>query len=146
MSDLIRQDGQTIAQSWTGDLLELDDAVIAVSGASGLIGRHIVSLLLALSEMYGTKTTVIALGRRLDTLQSVFTPWLPDQRFQLRQANPSEGESWPPEATHLIQAASPATPGVFATDPVGVIRANVLGMLSALDCAAANGSYLSFIS
>jgi len=146
MIDLVMEDGHTVAQSWMGDLTELDGATVAVSGASGLIGRHIISLLLGLSEVYGLKLTVIALGRSRARLDSVLSGWRDDSRLSLIEADISNKNAWPSVASHLIHAASPATPSAFAQDPVGVIKANVLGTLNAIDCVADSGAYLSLVS
>jgi len=146
MTDLIREDGLTVARSWTTDLSELENSTIAVSGASGLIGRHLVSLLLGLSDIHGLNLSVIALGRIQNVLACAFTDWRDDPRLTLKQANISAPNAWPANATHLIHAASPATPTAFAQDPIGVVRANVLGTLNAIDAAVTSKAYLSFVS
>jgi len=146
VTDLIRDDGLTIARAWHDGAPELDGAGVAVSGASGLIGRHVVAVLLGLADVHGTPTTVFALGRNRAKLEAAFATWRDDPRLRLVEADLADGGSWPPTATHLIQAASPATPGAFADDPVGVIRANVLATLRGVDQAVALGARYCYIS
>jgi dTDP-glucose 4,6-dehydratase len=148
MGGLIREDGLTVARAWLADGLdaaELDGAVVAVSGASGLLGRHIVAVLLGLAETYSLDTRVTAVGRDEGRLRGAFAEWDEDGRLAFHAADVSRPGGWPEGATHLIHAASPATPKLFAENPVGVIDANIVGTRSALD-AAATEAYVCFIS
>ncbi|MCL2736398.1 MAG: NAD-dependent epimerase/dehydratase family protein [Propionibacteriaceae bacterium] len=146
MNTLITEDGLDVARQWVGDLSELRGSTIAISGATGLIGQHVVALLLGLSEVHDLGLTVIAMGRSLTRLESVFSRTEDYPNLTLMEADISTPGSWPTQATHLIHAASPATPLLFATDPLGVVRANVLGTLTAIDCATESGAYLSLVS
>ncbi|MDR1791379.1 MAG: NAD-dependent epimerase/dehydratase family protein [Propionibacteriaceae bacterium] len=140
MEDLITADAQRIAADWSLSTTELKGAVVAVSGASGLIGRHTVSLLLELSRAFNLDTTVVAMGRDETRLHKVFK-----EADDLLFFSSDVTAAWP-KATHLIHAASPATPGAFADDPVGVIKANVIGALAALQEAEQLGAYVAFVS
>lgn len=146
MIDLVKQDGLTIAKLGTFSLAELEGASIAISGASGLIGRHLVAVLLGLADVHGINLTVSAIGRSFEKLQAVFAAWRLDPRLILVQGDVTQSGVWPDQVTHLIHAASPATPKAFAEDPVGVIRVNTEGSLRAVDHAIANQAYYCFIS
>ena len=119
---------------------------MAVSGASGLIGRHIVSVLLALSRAYKLNLKVIAIARDQKKLEHAFVAFQDEPSLVLRPCDIAQAGSWPTEATHFVHAASPATPLLFATQPTSVILANVLGTLHALQTAVDSGAYVLFLS
>ena len=144
-SEIIRDDGLTVATGWGDPPSSLDSKVVAVSGASGLIGRHVVAVLLGLSDVYDFPITVVAMGRNRDRLEVALQPWAGDPRLTIRQKGLSP-KMWPTNATHLVHAASPSAPAMFRTDPVGVIEANVDGTAYALRHATATGASVVLVS
>lgn len=146
MSELIVEDGLTVARAWHADCSELAGANIAISGASGLLGKYLVSVLLGLAQVHDLPLKVIAIGRDVDKLAAALDAWHGDKRLELVAADVSTGDLWPTAATHLIHAGSPATPKGFVENPVGVIKANVLGTLGAIEQARLHGSYICLVS
>jgi dTDP-glucose 4,6-dehydratase len=138
---LIAEDGRRIAASWPIPTDELENSRIAISGATGLIGQHLVAVLLGLNERFGLGLQITALGRNLARLHQAF----PETQIAKRAGAIDNPDSWP-AATHLVHAASPATPKLFAEDLVGVVRANVLGTMAALDSARKSGAHVTLVS
>ena len=101
---------------------------ILVTGATGLIGSHLVERLLEMGA------EVIALGRNEKKLKHVFSKVFNNENISLVAANISERM---PEklgrVDYIFHAASPISGDEIKSRPVDVISANLNGTLNCLD-------------
>lgn len=102
---------------------------VLVTGATGLLGTHIVRRLL---EVQGCHIT--ALGRNIQKLQYVYGDYQGAGALSLHEGDvavkmPSLGNS----IDYIFHAASPIAGDVIKTKPVCVIKSNISGMINCLD-------------
>ena len=103
----------------------LTDINILIVGASGLIGRALVDTLMQLPD----KTFHLYAGvRDLVYAQSCFMRYKDDESFTLIQCDVTALIPFDIDFHYIIHAASYAGPAAFHNDPVGVMKANILGV------------------
>ena len=119
------------------------DRVIAVTGATGLVGSYLMRALDAVNRAHGLNLRLIALCRdpeaaksRLAGIQSLAC-LLYDAR------RPIEADF---SADYLVHAASNAHPLAFSSDPVGTMQANLLGTMHLLELLRRTGGRLLLCS
>lgn len=112
----------------------LDGKRLAVFGATGMIGRFLIDVLMYRNAHCGANCAVLAVSRSEETANACFAPYRDDPRFSFAAqdvAAPLRTDF--PKADYLIHAASNTHPRAYATDPVGTITANVIGTKNLLD-------------
>ncbi|NML24989.1 NAD-dependent epimerase/dehydratase family protein [Zoogloea dura] len=107
---------------------------VYLTGGSGMLGGYLALVVAALQRKLADPPRLSLLARdpaRLTArLGKALDPGLCEVIEGALEA-PPPSRFGPPDV--LIHAASPASPRNYATDPVGVIRANALGTLGLLD-------------
>lgn len=103
----------------------LDHANILITGASGLIGRTLVDVLMQLPNR---KFKVFAGVRDLVYAQDCFVNYQNDVSFKILQYDVTEVMTFDIDFHYIIHAASHATPKTFGVDPVGVMKTNICGV------------------
>ena len=125
------------------DARTLEGATVLVTGATGMVGSCVTDLLARLSQRDRLHLKIVALCR--DAGRAA-------QRFaHLREVEPVSGDMTGagelPGADFVVHAASNAHPMAFSTDPVGTMKANLVGTMRLLerlrDCG---GRRLLFVS
>lgn len=101
---------------------ELSGKNILVTGATGLIGSCLVEVLLSHP---GIDYEVYASGRNKDRF---FRRFAPRPHLHFIQHDVTKPLVADVDFHFIVAAASGATPNVYATDPVGVMKANFLGV------------------
>lgn len=103
----------------------LDKANILVVGATGLIGRALVDVLMQLPD----KTFHLYAGvRDLNYAQYCFAKYDNKAAFTVLRYDVAMPVPFDVDFHYIIHAASYAGPGAFKHDPVGIIKANILGV------------------
>lgn len=104
---------------------KLDGKNILITGASGLIGGCLVDILmLNLNINYH----VYASGRNLCNLKQRFCAYLSSSHFSVLEYDVTKPLSSDIDFHYIVAAASGASPQIYSTNPVGVIKANVFGV------------------
>ncbi|MDN4641982.1 NAD-dependent epimerase/dehydratase family protein [Agreia sp. PsM10] len=119
------------------DWTRLDGKVVAITGATGLIGSYLVELLLRKNVTGSTHVDVIAVGRSLDRLNTRFARY--GTRADLRLLESSIGLPSGTRADFIVHCGGNATPATINGDPVGTMDANFNGMKAILDYARTEG-------
>lgn len=103
----------------------LNNVNILIAGASGLIGRALVDVLMQLPD----KTFHLYAGvRNLSYAQNCFREYKDADTFSLLQWDVTTMMPFDIDFHYIIHAASYAGPEAFHRDPVGVMRANIWGV------------------
>ena len=105
------------------------DKTIIVTGATGLIGSHLVERL-----MEAENTHVIAISRNEEKLKTVFEKYLLNSKFSII----AQDASLPfpvldKDVDMIFHAASPISGQIIADSPVDVIEPNIFGIKNCLD-------------
>ena len=125
-------------------LPEKKDAIILITGATGLIGSCIADAFLLSDIEIGTNYTVIALGRSEEKLKQRFSYASDHIVFQAQDINdPYNGDVKP---DIIIHAASNADPVAYALHPAETLLTNIYGTKNMLDLAKGCGARLLLTS
>lgn len=100
-----------------------------VTGATGLIGSFMVDALLALDR----DVTVYAAGRSAEGMRRRFGDRMDDPRFRYVPYDATKPVQFDFDADYVVHAACSAHPMAYATDPVGIMQANVFGTMQLLE-------------
>lgn len=119
---------------------KLDDKALLLSGATGMVGKCIIDVLLRRNREYGCKTKIIALSRDERKAFQRLSGYWEDPCFQYTACDVNNGVPFVGKADYIIHAASNTHPLSYATDPVGTICSNVIGTKNLLDYGAGHGT------
>lgn len=113
---------------------------IVVTGAAGMIGSHLVDLLLARGD------SVVAVDNYLTGSASNLAHVVDHPNFELIVADVSEGLAVSGSIDAVVHLASPASPLHFRTIPLQILRVGSIGTLNALDLADRNSARYLYAS
>ncbi len=116
---------------------KLQDKSVLLSGATGLVGSFLTDVLMTANED-GLNCTVYALTRNPEKAVARFSAWQgrPQLRFIEADINASLAGKLPEKADFVLHLASNTHPLQYATDPIGTVMTNLLGLQHLLDFAA----------
>jgi UDP-glucuronate decarboxylase len=131
-----------------GDLAweRLAGARVLVTGATGMTGLYVTRALLALSRRLGTAPRVVGLVQNRSKAERLYAEALAAGALELAVQDVAEPFGVDGAVDWVIHTASPANPAAFRDDPVGVVRANVLGTLHGLELARSRGAAICLVS
>lgn len=116
----------------------LTGKTVVISGATGLLGRFLIDLLMHKNATEELGCSVIALGRSASKAKQMFHAYWTDPSFSFVQCEINSGDI--PlscdTAEYIIHLASNTHPVAYATDPIGTITTNVIGTNHLLKIAA----------
>lgn len=101
---------------------------ILITGATGLIGSHIVDAL-----MREGNSTVIALSRSEEKLKRGFKEYLEKQNFKIVAQNITEPLKIKEKVDYIFHAAGPMEGKIIQNYPVDVINPNLIGTINCLE-------------
>ena len=132
---------EEIARAANADVAwsKLDNKNILITGATGLIGKYLIEVLLKRNELKQIKTKIIAVGRNEEKFNQRFAEYkdcheLSFYKHDVQQSF-SDLKQKPDVIVHL---ASNTHPRLYASDPIGTEMANILGTQHLLELAADN--------
>ncbi|MBR3312720.1 MAG: NAD-dependent epimerase/dehydratase family protein [Atopobiaceae bacterium] len=115
----------------------LDGATIAVAGATGMIGTFLVDVLMHARARRLVDARVLALGRSERKARERL-PYFEDTAFSFEELDVGVPGSKPAEqADVVVHLASTTHPRAYATEPVGTVASNVIGLMNLLEYACA---------
>lgn len=145
---IIREDLQTIYNS-SIDWSKFYNKTILITGANGFLPAYLVETFLYLNFVNpNNNVKVVALVRNIDNAKTRFRDYkdVPNLEFILQDV--SDPIRLSKKIDYIIHAASQASPKYYGLDPVGTLKANVLGTINLLNLATYNKieSFLYFSS
>lgn len=125
---------QTIAEQ-TLPWYKLENKTVLLSGATGMIGKCLIDLLMLRNKLFGSNIEVIALSRNAETAKRRFEEYwnLPEFTYFSCDINNEIPECG--KADFIIHAASNTHPKQYSGDPIGTIASNIIGTKNLLDYA-----------
>jgi UDP-glucuronate decarboxylase len=114
---------------------KLQDKRVMLSGATGLIGSFLVDVILEKNLMDGLNCTVYALGRSEEKAKNRFSKFAEDQHFVFVPYDvklPLIRDDIE-KVDYILHLASNTHPMLYATDPIGTITTNIIGVQNLLD-------------
>ncbi len=115
---------------------------VMLSGATGLIGSFLVDVILEKDIKDGLDCTVYALGRNEEKAKQRFTKYVDDQHFVFIPYDvklPLVRDDLD-TVDYILHLASNTHPMLYATDPIGTITTNIIGLQNLLDFAVEHHS------
>ncbi|MFT4234763.1 MAG: NAD-dependent epimerase/dehydratase family protein, partial [Microbacterium sp.] len=119
---------------------KLNGTTVLVTGASGMLPSYTVRSLLALNDARDASITVIGLVRNEEKARRLLSDIVDRDDFQLLAQDVSAPLTIDGPVDYVVHGASAARPSLHAADPVGTIRANLLGTFGLLDLCVAKQS------
>ena len=114
---------------------------VMISGATGMIGSYLIDLIQWANRNQGLDCMVYALGRNPEKAQNRFGPYMGDNYFRFLPCDITAPLDLPiSKVEYVIHAASTTHPKAYASDPIGTVTANVLGLQNLLEFASTHGN------
>ena len=114
---------------------KLKNSSILISGASGMIGVFLIDVIMYKNRNEDFSCQVYALGRNADKAKRRFEEHWNSNEFQFIESDINEeirvSEAYKIE--YVVHLASNTHPVAYATDPIGTITTNVIGLNNLLD-------------
>lgn len=117
---------------------KLQDKSILIVGASGLIGTCMVDALVYRNQYYGSNIKIYTLGRSRSKAELRFGDYLKENKITFIEQNITQPLTIDEHFDFYIHGASNTHPVAYASDPVGTITTNILGMHNILEHAVAH--------
>ena len=115
---------------------KLQNKRIMLSGATGLLGSFLVDVLMQ-KNTEGLDCTVFALGRTQKKAEERFSKWWGDKHLVFLSYNVNQPfvRDDIGSVDYVLHLASNTHPMQYATDPIGTITTNIIGLQNMLDFA-----------
>ena len=128
------------------DWSPMEGKTVLITGAGGFISFYLVSALLQRNDMTGAGISVIGLIRNKERALEKYGALAEREDLELVEQDVCESFCIDAKADYVIHAASQASAWHFENDPVGTIRANLVGTDAALRYARESGAVFMLIS
>lgn len=120
------------------DWERLNGQTILITGATGMIASCLVDALMMRNQTAGMDCRILAVGRSEDKARDRFGQWFGTPWFSFLNWDINQPEDRPMEhVDYVLHAASNTHPVAYATDPIGTVTANVIGLHNMLELASA---------
>ena len=132
--DIIQEDLQMMSEArlpWR----ELDGKTILVTGATGMLASYVTWLLLYINEHKDIKVSVVALCRNKQKALDYLGHFMDKPCFHLLIQDVCEPVAYEGQVDYIFHLAGNASPHFINTDPVGIMKCNLLGTVNVLELA-----------
>ena len=120
---------------------KLQDKTLLVSGATGLIGAFLLTVIMKRNVEQGLNCKIYVLGRSRKKAKERFAGYFKQKKFfefLTADVNRQLGSINVAKVDYVIHLASHTHPAAFAKDPIGTISANTIGTKNMLDMCLAH--------
>lgn len=114
---------------------KLANKTILLSGATGMIGKCFVDLIMLKNQLSNTNIHIIALSRKEETARERFERYWELPEFAYTSCDINETIPECGKVDFVIHAASNTHPKQYSGDPIGTIASNIIGTKNLLDYA-----------
>ena len=114
---------------------KLKNKNIMITGACGLIGSFLVDVIMKHNELFNDNITVIAYDFKEEFIHNRFKSYINNSNFKYVCQDVNLPLEYSDKVDYIMHLASNAHPALFKTDPVGTIKANIIGLLNLLEFA-----------
>ena len=125
----------------------LNGKKVLITGATGLIGSFMVDTLAWLNETEHAGIRIYAAGRSEDRVRARFCDMVDEPYFSFIRYDARRPVKFAFNPDYIFHAACSAHPMAYATDPVGIMQANLIGTMQLLEylrsCPEAGFVFLS---
>ena len=113
----------------------LHNRTLMLSGATGLIGSFLIDVIMEKNNAADLNCTVYALGRNKDKINKRFKKYINDSRLVYFPYDVNEPFFQDELGTvdYILHLAANTNPMLYATDPIGTITTNIIGLQNLLD-------------
>lgn len=117
---------------------KLKDKSVMITGACGLIGSFLLDVLMFRNDKFNDNITVIAYDFKEEFIMKRFPNYLDNPNFKYICQDVNLPLNYDGKVDYIMHLASNAHPSLFKSDPVGTIRANIIGLDNLLKYAVNN--------
>lgn len=117
------------------DWHQFDGKTILVTGATGMLATYISYFLLYLKEEKGIDLRLLALCRTKSKAEKAFKNFLDKPYFKLLLQDVCNPIQYDGSIDYIFHLAGNASPHFINTDPVGIVKSNMLGTFNILELA-----------
>lgn len=114
---------------------QLEGKTILVTGATGMLASYVTWLLLYLHEHDGVNVSVVALCRDKQKAEEYFGEFLDKSYFYLLIQDVCDPIAYEGRVDCVFHLAGNASPHFINTDPVGIMKSNLLGTMNVMELA-----------
>jgi len=119
---------------------KLENKIILLSGATGMLGKCIIDLLMLRNRISNSNIHIIALSRNEETARERFKNYWDMPEFTYYSCDINAGIPEYGAVDCVIHAASNTHPKQYSGDPIGTIASNIIGTKYLLDYAVTHGA------
>ena len=117
------------------DWRQFDGKTVLITGATGMLAEYLAFTLLYLREKHGIRVNVIALCRTKNHSECVYNDFLNKDYFSLLCQDVCKPIEYSGEVDFIFHLAGNASPYSINNDPVGIMKANLLGTFNVMEFA-----------
>lgn len=121
---IIQTDLSSISESF-GNLNEFDNKTVLITGANGHIAMYMAYTFIYCIKNKGLRCRLVLLSRNMEKLDSLYSQF--EKEGYVDIVCGSVEEIKPIDADYVFHFAGNASPDAILNDPVGIMRANILG-------------------
>lgn len=114
---------------------QLDGQTVLVTGAAGMLASYVTWLLLRLHEYAGIDVSVVALCRNSQKAERYFGSYVGKPYFRMLTQDVCDTITYDGAVDYIFHLAGNASPHFINTDPVGIMKGNLLGTMNVLELA-----------
>lgn len=108
-----------------------------ISGATGMIGKCLIDIIMYKNENDNLNCTIIALGRNKEKASNRLGEYFNNNNFKFIESDINKSIDVEDEKIdYILHAASSTHPLQYSNDPIGTITANVMGTYNLLELGA----------
>lgn len=116
----------------------LENKIILITGAGGLIGSYLVDLIMCYNEIYSGRINLIINDKDEAVISQRFESYKNSDQVKFYINDISKDIKLVDKIDYIIHAASNTSPKTYLGDPVGTIEANLIGNYNLLNYAKDN--------